>query len=116
MSPRIYHQLENFGVDTIQLNQAATHRVFRAWVEDWEEEAIYKNFCVAEACLLENYRDLAFYDPDDKVTCTVYSKNLEWVKKLEELRGLGIYENFFVHTLICMMMINSNHLGFQTWL
>ena len=25
-------------------------------------------------------RDLAFYDTDDEVTRTVYSKNLEWVK------------------------------------
>ena len=36
-----------FGVDTVQLKQAATHRVFFAWVEELEEEAIYKAFCVA---------------------------------------------------------------------
>ena len=30
--------------------------------------------------MVEKYRDLAFYDTDDKVTRTVYSKNLEWVK------------------------------------
>ena len=30
--------------------------------------------------MLEKYRDIAFYDPYDKVTRTVYSKNLEWVK------------------------------------
>ena len=29
---------------------------------------------------MEKYRDLAFYDTDDEVTCTVYFKNLEWVK------------------------------------
>ena len=30
--------------------------------------------------MLTKYRDLAFYDLGDKVTRTVYSKNLEWVK------------------------------------
>ena len=42
---------------------------------------------VAEALMLAKYRDLAFYDPDDKVTCTVYYKNLEWVKKTQEMKG-----------------------------
>ena len=62
------------------MKQADTHRVFRAWVEEWEEEAIYKAFFVAEAHMLVNYRDLEFYDPADKVTRTVYSKNLGWMK------------------------------------
>ena len=37
--------------------------------------------------MLEKYRDLAFYDPDDKVTRNVYSKNLEWVKKTRGMKG-----------------------------
>ena len=53
-------------------------------MEEWEEEAIYKACYVAEAGILAKYRDVAFYDPDDEVTRTVYSKNLEWVKKIEE--------------------------------
>ena len=56
-------------------------------MEDWEEEEIYKAYCVAEAYMLAKYRDLAFYDPDDKVTRTVYSKNLEWVKKTRGMKG-----------------------------
>ena len=80
MCPSFDHQLDSLGVDTIQLKQADTHRVFRAWVEEWEEEAIYKAFFVAEAHMLVNYRDLEFYDPADKVTRTVYSKNLGWMK------------------------------------
>ena len=32
-------------------------------------------------------QDLDFYDPDDKLTCTVYSKNLEWVKKTRGMKG-----------------------------
>ena len=39
--------------------------------------------------MLVEYRDLAFYDTDDKVNCTVYSKNLEWV---ENSRNKGVKE------------------------
>ena len=66
--------------------------------------------------MLSKFKGLAFYDPDDKVTHAVYSNKLELVKKIEELRGLGIYGHFLVHTLIWIMMIKSNHLIFQTWL
>jgi hypothetical protein len=31
-------QLEKFGVDTSILKEPAVQRIFRAWVEDWEEE------------------------------------------------------------------------------
>ena len=69
------------------MKQAATLRVFCALPEDWEEESIYKACCVSEAHTLEKYRDLSFYDPDDKVTCTVYSNNMEWVKKTRGTKG-----------------------------
>ena len=84
MSPSFDHKLDNFEFDKVQLKQASTHRVFRACVVECAEKAIYKACCVVEARMLAKYRDLAFYDPDDKVICTVYSKNMEWVKKLKE--------------------------------
>lgn len=71
-------QLESFGVDTSQLKQPAVQRIFYAWVEDWETELINKNDCVAEAKLVQKYKDLTFYDPDNKTYYTVYKKNLEW--------------------------------------
>ena len=37
--------------------------------------------------MMENYSDLAFYDLDNKVTCTVYPENLEWVKKTRGIKG-----------------------------
>ena len=37
--------------------------------------------------MLEKYRDLSFYDPDDNVTITVYSKTLEWVKQKRGIKG-----------------------------
>ena len=38
------------------------------------------NCCVQESLILEKYKDLRFYDPDDKVIRIVYSKNLQWQK------------------------------------
>ena len=56
-------QLEKFGVDMKQLKEPATTRIFRAWVEDWEEELLKDNDCVAEAHLLEKYKNLVFMIP-----------------------------------------------------
>ena len=78
------HKLEKFGVDTAQLKEPTKNRIFRSWIEYWEEEAIHKDFCVAEGRLLNEYKDLGFYDTDDEVTRTVYSRNLTYVKKLRE--------------------------------
>ena len=61
-----------------QLKEPATTRIFRAWVEDWEEELLRKNDCVAEARLLEKYKNLVFLDPHTKCTFTVESQNLQF--------------------------------------
>ena len=37
--------------------------------------------------MLTKYRYLAFYDRDNKVTCTVCPKKLEWVKKTQGMKG-----------------------------
>ena len=57
--------LENFGVDTTQLKLATSKRIFRAWVEDWENPLLKINDVIAEVRLLEKYKDLVFYDPDN---------------------------------------------------
>ena len=71
------------------MKQAATHRFFCDWVEEWEEESIYKAFCVAESRMLAKYRDMSFCDKYDKVTRNVYPKNLEWVKKTRGIKGFS---------------------------
>ena len=71
-------QLEKFGVDLDNLKQPATSRIFRAWVEDWEEEIMKTNDCVAEAKLLEKYKNLVFHDPDENCMFTVAASNLEY--------------------------------------
>ena len=73
-------QLENWGVDLEALKAKEVKRVFRAWVEDWEKECIKDKDAVAEVRLLEKYKGLAFFDPEEKITYTIVEKNLEWYK------------------------------------
>ena len=48
---------------------------------------MYKHDCVDEARLLTKYKNLAFWDPDDKCTRIAEQKNLEWTKKWHGERG-----------------------------
>ena len=70
-------QLEKFDVDLENFKEPATARIFRAWVEDWEKDMMKKNDCVAEATLLEKYKDLVFNDPDENRIFTVAKQNIE---------------------------------------
>jgi len=74
-------QLENFGVDIVELKKPAIHRIFRAWIEDWEKDLLLQNDCVAEARLLEKYKDLLFFDIDTNLTYRIWDKNLEFHRK-----------------------------------
>ncbi len=71
-------QLSNFGLDVYELKKPSVSRIYQAWLEDWESELLQVNDCVAEACILEKYKDLLFYDPDTKKTFKVWGGNLEF--------------------------------------
>ena len=71
-------QLERFDVDTGALKEPAVEHIFRAWVEEWEEEARKKNDCVEEARLLTKYKGLVFNDPDSGSTFSVWDRNMEF--------------------------------------
>jgi len=71
-------ELEKFGIDTGALKVRQVERVFRAWVEDWEEEARKKNDCVSEAQLLAKYKGLVFRDPDTQKLYYVCDQNMEF--------------------------------------
>ena len=53
-------------------------QVVRACLEDWEEELLKKNECMAEVMLLKKHKGLVFWDPDNKVNCTIHGDNLEF--------------------------------------
>jgi len=76
----IYLHLEKFGVKTEALKKPAMNRIFRAWVEDWEEEVLKTNDCVAEARILEKYKALVSRDPDTKVNFIVHDDNLHFCR------------------------------------
>ena len=69
------------------LRQPKIHRLFRAWLEDWEKELLEVNDCVAEAWLLEKYRDLMLLDPDTNKTFKVCGGNLEY-RRGSQKRGI----------------------------
>ena len=71
-------EMQKMGIDTESLAKAPTHRIFKAWFEDWEKEGMRDNDAVMEARLLEKYKGLAFFYPDDSKTYTVASENLEF--------------------------------------
>ena len=69
--------LEKFGVNAEELKTPTKNRVFHAWIETWEETLLDKNDVVAEIRLLEKYKNMVFYDPDNECMYTVHAENLE---------------------------------------
>ena len=63
------------------LKQSPASRIFRAWIEDWEKDLLQDNDCVAEAKILEKYKNLVFYDPDTELTYTTDDGGLEFHRK-----------------------------------
>ena len=61
-------------MDPGELKKPAARRIFHAWLEDWEEEMLLQNDPVAEAQLLEKYKNLVFHDPDNDTTYTYMTK------------------------------------------
>ena len=68
-------------MDLEALKARKVKRIFRSWVEAWELECIKENDPVAEIRLLEKYKGLCFWDPVEKMTYTIESSNMEWLKK-----------------------------------
>jgi hypothetical protein len=83
--------MENFGA-TIKAATNKPARIVRAWIEDWESEAIKKRDPVHEAKLLRKYGGLAWFDPDTKMMFTADSTRLYWQKKTKgQSSGYCIY-------------------------
>jgi hypothetical protein len=71
-------QLEKWDVDSDALKEPQVLRIFKAWVEDWEEDIRMRNDAVVEAQLLQKYQSLVFLDPDTEKTFHVYQGNMEY--------------------------------------
>ncbi len=73
-------QLKKFGVNTGKLKEPAVQRIFRAWVEDWEQDARKKNDCMSEVLLLQKYKGLVFHDPDSGNDFCIWHQNMEYCR------------------------------------
>ncbi len=73
-------QLKKFGVNTGVLKEPAVQRIFRAQVEDWEQDAMKKNDCVLEALLLQKYKGLVFHDPNSGNDFCIWHQNMEYCR------------------------------------
>ena len=58
-------------MDTTVLKLVTSKRIFRVWVEDWEKTLLKINNVIAEVRLLEKYKYLVHYDPDNECVYTV---------------------------------------------
>ncbi len=72
VSIRFEHQLKNFGVNTTELRKPDMHHIFCDWMEDWEVNELMNTSCVLEAKFLKKYKNLVFFDPDNKTTYKVF--------------------------------------------
>ena len=69
------------GVDVDELENGPNERIFRAYVEEWEEEARHINRPDCENMIMTKYGKMRFQDPDDGTVLSVWHKNCEWIKK-----------------------------------
>ena len=63
-------------------------RRFKAWMEDWEKEILYKNDSENEAKFLAKYGGLKFYDPDMDKILTILCEKMLFQKKKREIKNL----------------------------
>lgn len=54
------------------------NRLFRAWIEDWEWDAIRTRDVVMEAKLLQKYGGLSWIDPDENELCVATEDAMEY--------------------------------------
>ena len=81
--------LSRYGVDVDHLVKVPT-RIFRAWLEEWEEEILYENDPVHQARLLEKYGGMAWHDPDFDQMLTASCDRMYFSRKRGE-RGYCVY-------------------------
>ena len=92
---KIKLNLEKFGVDCAELSQPLLpNQTFCCWLEEWEKPLLAQNDVVLMTKLLQKYKSIMFYDPDDDITFTVCEEKLEFCKpaKRNGWEVLGILE------------------------
>jgi hypothetical protein len=81
--------LGKHGVDVDKLVEVP-RKIFRAWLEDWEEEIRTVNDPVNQARLLEKYGGLSWRDPDEEIMYTACSEKMYFCRARNE-RGYCVF-------------------------
>ena len=72
-------QLEDWGIDTMQLKEPAITQRIKGWTEEWEKERHKKNDAVSKAMFVNKYKDTVFDLPDaDNNTFYVGENEIVW--------------------------------------
>ncbi len=72
-------QLEDWGIDTMQLKEPAITQRIKGWTEEWEKERHKKNDAVSKAMFVNKYKDTVFDLPDaDNNTFYVGENEIAW--------------------------------------
>ena len=69
------------GVVVEDLQRAPPKRLFRAYVEPWEEEARIRKKTDCEDMIARKYGGMKFRDPQDGKVLKVFGGNCEWINK-----------------------------------
>lgn len=75
--------LNRYGIDINELVQTQT-KIFRAWLEEWEELIIAVNDLVNQARLLEKYGGMVWFDPDLEEVVTASAEKMFFNQKRGE--------------------------------
>jgi hypothetical protein len=82
--------MDMFIADNKEMQEEKPSRIFKAWMEDWEEIAIKKRDPVSEAKLLRKYGGVQWFDPDYKLVFYSDKESLEWTRKTKNGGGYCI--------------------------
>lgn len=90
--------LTKYGVDVAAiLEEKKPSKIFRVWLEDWEEEILVENDPVNEAKFLNKYGGMVWYDPDSESTFTASCDQMFFNRKRGQDKGycvFGVMETF----------------------
>ena len=81
--------LTKYGVDLDKLVENPK-KIFRAWMEDWEDDIIKVNDPVNQARFLEKYGGIVWHDPDNNVNFTANTEKMYFNRGRKD-KGYCVY-------------------------
>jgi hypothetical protein len=82
--------MDMFVADEVDALAAKPSRIFKAWMEDWEEGATRKRDPVSEVKLLRKYGAMQWFDPDTNMMYYSDKDALHWSRRTKHGGGYSI--------------------------